>query len=252
MAFLLVREPGRVAFIVALSDLCSIGRDPGNDLVLADSHVSRAHARIVACSAGREVRDLDSRHGTYVNGARIAAQTLQDGDQLQIGQVELTYRIADPSPRAVLASATAAGMPPPELAGVEARRLRLLHEVSRMVGAGGERSALAGKILERTIAGLGGEAGLVGLVEQPGRLRRLAGGNTALVLPPLVLEAVLRRRESILVADGGQHAMGSTAALRCRRAGPHLRDAQGADIHRRGSLVSRCHRAAHRRGAEPG
>jgi Nif-specific regulatory protein len=209
MAFLLVREPGRVAFILALSDTCSIGRDPGNDLVLADSHVSRAHARIVGGSGGCAVQDLDSRHGTYVNGARIAAQTLHDGDQLQIGQVELTYRIEDPASRAILASATAAGMPPPELAGVEARRLRLLYEVSRMVGAGGERSDLAGRILERAIAGLGGEAGLVGLVEQPGRLRRLAGGNTALVLPPLVLEAVLRRRESILVAEGGQHAVGA-------------------------------------------
>jgi len=208
MALLLVRESGRVAFTVTLGDACSIGRDATNEVVLADAHVSRVHARITAEGAGHRVRDLDSRHGTLVNGARVTAHTLRDGDQLQLGQVELTYRARDRADHAVIAS-TAVGALPPALAGADADRLRLLHEVSRVIGAAGERDELAGKILELAIAGLGAEYGIVGLVERSGSLRRIARGRREVVLGPAVLEAVLQRRESVLVGEGGHCAVGA-------------------------------------------
>jgi DNA-binding NtrC family response regulator len=217
MAFLLVREPGRVAFTVELGHTCSIGRDATNEVVVADAHVSRVHARVAVDASGHRVQDLDSRHGTFVNGTRVAVQALCDGDQLQLGQVELTYRVHDGADLPVIAS-TVAGSVSPELRGAGAGRLRLLHEVSQVIGAGGARDDLVGKILELAVTGLGGEHGIVGLVERTGSLRRIARGRRELVLSHAVLDALLQRRESVLVTEGGQRAVGAPLL-----AGAHVR-----------------------------
>ena len=64
----------------------TIGRDPGTDLTLNDSGVSRNHARISAEPEGASIEDLGSSNGTYVNGERVEApQRLTDGDEIQMG-----------------------------------------------------------------------------------------------------------------------------------------------------------------------
>ncbi len=70
-----------------------IGRAPDNDLVLDDLLVSRYHAELRTKPDGsREVADLGSQNGTYVNGRRILTQPLADSDTLGIGHS--TFRIA--------------------------------------------------------------------------------------------------------------------------------------------------------------
>ena len=67
----------------------TIGRRPGNDIVLPDAFVSGQHAEIVCDDAGCRLTDLGSTNGTTVNGARLEAnqpQLLVDGDEVQIGQ----------------------------------------------------------------------------------------------------------------------------------------------------------------------
>jgi hypothetical protein len=65
-----------------------LGRSSQSDIPLTHPQVSRKHAAI---SPGRQVwaiRDLNSRHGTWVNGGRLAPETpatLKPGDVLQIG-----------------------------------------------------------------------------------------------------------------------------------------------------------------------
>lgn len=52
--------------------------------------VSRRHARILKREATVVVEDLGSINGTFINGKRLAPylpETLQDGDQLQIGRL---------------------------------------------------------------------------------------------------------------------------------------------------------------------
>src|SRR6266508_4117554 len=92
MACLVVREPGGVAYAHPLRDACTIGRGDDNDLVLSDKQVSRLHARIVAAEGSHAIHDLQSRHGTFVNSARVTTAPLNDGDVIQLGSVLLAFQ----------------------------------------------------------------------------------------------------------------------------------------------------------------
>ena len=63
----------------------TIGRHADQDLVLADTFVSRRHAILRETSAGYEIEDLDSSHGTYLNGGRVQSAVLRSGDVIQFG-----------------------------------------------------------------------------------------------------------------------------------------------------------------------
>jgi pSer/pThr/pTyr-binding forkhead associated (FHA) protein len=67
----------------------TIGRAPGADFIVDATLVSRLHCRLTAGAAELEVVDLDSANGTYVNGQRVSRASLQSGDRLSIGAVEL-------------------------------------------------------------------------------------------------------------------------------------------------------------------
>lgn len=72
-----------------------IGRHPECSIWLNEPGVSRRHARIhIDGLTGRVViEDLDSTNGTFVRQTPIVAPcALTDGDVLQIGSVELTFR----------------------------------------------------------------------------------------------------------------------------------------------------------------
>jgi hypothetical protein len=63
-----------------------IGRGPQASVALdSDLEVSRQHAEIYESQGSLRIRDLDSRHGTYLNGLRIGDARLYPGDQIQVG-----------------------------------------------------------------------------------------------------------------------------------------------------------------------
>jgi cytochrome P450/NADPH-cytochrome P450 reductase len=68
-----------------------IGRAPDNDIVVADAKVSRYHAELHQVDGTHRIVDLQSSNGTLVNGERIAAALLSDGDVVSIG--EATFRL---------------------------------------------------------------------------------------------------------------------------------------------------------------
>jgi pSer/pThr/pTyr-binding forkhead associated (FHA) protein len=69
----------------------TVGRATGADFIVEAALVSRVHCRLtVLDDGGLEVRDLESTNGTYVNGERIAARRLVEGDRLKLGRIELT------------------------------------------------------------------------------------------------------------------------------------------------------------------
>lgn len=66
--------------------LMTIGRDPGNSIVLPTPAVSRFHAEVEKVGQRYRVRDLRSSNGTFVNGKAISGDTwVQPGDAIQIG-----------------------------------------------------------------------------------------------------------------------------------------------------------------------
>ena len=63
----------------------TIGRAPGNDLVLSDPEVSRFHARFEPGNDGWRLVDLDSTNGTWVNGERVRQAIVVPGDAILLG-----------------------------------------------------------------------------------------------------------------------------------------------------------------------
>ena len=74
----------------------TIGRIPGNDIVLAKGNISKHHSRIVFKDNKFIVVDLKSTNGTYVNGKKIAApQVLKSTDKVYIGDYILNVLEAE-------------------------------------------------------------------------------------------------------------------------------------------------------------
>jgi adenylate cyclase len=53
--------------------------------------VSRVHAIIEVDGVEPVVRDLGSTNGTFVNGERVGARALHDGDELVFGNTVLRF-----------------------------------------------------------------------------------------------------------------------------------------------------------------
>jgi hypothetical protein len=70
-----------------------LGRAGTADVRFEDPRVSRRHAILVRY--GRHVRVLDDRSstGTFVNGARVIATDLAEGDVVRLGPVGFTYTV---------------------------------------------------------------------------------------------------------------------------------------------------------------
>ena len=92
-AALLVLSPSGQRGRVALDSLpFSIGRQADNDLVLRDNRASRRHCQIVFENGAYAVEDLNSRHGTWVNGERAARRVLRNSDRIDFG-VQDSYQL---------------------------------------------------------------------------------------------------------------------------------------------------------------
>ncbi len=67
----------------------TLGRAPDNGLVLADTRVSRHHARLQARRGTLVFTDLGSTNGSRVNGIRVDECALGIGDRVQVGDTVL-------------------------------------------------------------------------------------------------------------------------------------------------------------------
>lgn len=72
-------------------DGLTVGREAADGLRLADVKLSGRHFHIRRDGRDCVLEDLHSRNGTYVNGRRIEARILCDGDILQAGAQVLVY-----------------------------------------------------------------------------------------------------------------------------------------------------------------
>lgn len=78
---------------VDLLPTMTIGRSRDCNIFLEDLAVSRQHATLNETVSGEyELTDNQSATGTFVNGVAIEHTLLHDGDQIQIGATQFTFR----------------------------------------------------------------------------------------------------------------------------------------------------------------
>lgn len=89
---LMVGDKQLGAFSLAAGE-ATIGRTPGNTIVIDNAGVSRRHAVIRVKGDKVVIEDLGSANGTFVRGQRIEEYELRDGDEIAIVKHRLVYRV---------------------------------------------------------------------------------------------------------------------------------------------------------------
>jgi pilus assembly protein CpaF len=114
----------------------TVGRVPGNDVVLPKGNVSKRHSRIVLKDNRFIVVDLKSTNGTYVNGRKITSPlVVKDGDKIYVGDFVLTLE-SDPA-----ASVPLDAMRPPSI--VPSQQVDMARSRPELAVAGPPSSASA-------------------------------------------------------------------------------------------------------------
>jgi FHA domain len=90
-AYLEFRDGDETRLLPLRQNITHIGRGTAADVRLDEHRVSRDHAILIR--HGRHVRLLDNRssHGTLVNGRRIIATNIADGDLIEVGPALMRY-----------------------------------------------------------------------------------------------------------------------------------------------------------------
>jgi serine phosphatase RsbU (regulator of sigma subunit) len=179
--------------VVLRDDSTTLGRLPGQDLVLSDPLVSRRHAVIVRENGSWIVVDQNSTHGTFLNGTRVERAQLRPGDELQLGSLKcVSLHFHERSDEETAGSAVRSsfgellasfhrlqekqGEESP--AGVsDLERLKFLLDAARRLNEGSAVDEILGALLELTLQLTGVERGFVLLKD--GDLMRLAQGLAA-------------------------------------------------------------------------
>src|SRR5215813_12060091 len=132
-ALLVLNPSGQRSRVVLEPVPFMIGRHADNNLVLRDNRVSRSHARISSSNGAYVIEDLNSRHGTWVNGERVARHVLRNSDRIDFGvreSYQLTFTVDHAEINRILdqfgGTAQPGGMPANNLV-----KLRGLMEVAR-------------------------------------------------------------------------------------------------------------------------
>ena len=91
MAFLEVKGGSKPIRIELDGSLVSFGRLAENVVAIDDSSLSRKHCVVECVDGVWHVRDLQSRNGTKVNGAKVSTAVLRNLDLIKIGKVEIRF-----------------------------------------------------------------------------------------------------------------------------------------------------------------
>jgi hypothetical protein len=119
-----------------------VGRDPASDVQLADKTVSRRHALLQIDEDRVRITDLGSTSKTRINGAalvRDVPSTLEAGDLVRFGKLEMTFRATAPPPARPEPKAPAKppAAPPPAAKAAKPRAARPSRErTAPSAGAG--------------------------------------------------------------------------------------------------------------------
>jgi hypothetical protein len=96
----LVVNPGRPdAWEIQLNDGANrLGRGDATDFKIPDASVSSSHCQIVVSEGSVSIQDLGSTNGTFINGAPVQEDKLQNGQTIRLGGVEMMFYSDAPQP----------------------------------------------------------------------------------------------------------------------------------------------------------
>ncbi len=228
MRSILIRVPGQDPRRFEFEgEALSIGRSARNDLVIEDPSLSRSHARLEVRGDGYQLEDLGSMNGTFLNGDPVhGPRPLRASDKVQLGNVVLEL---DPGRKSgVLIEAKEQDLKGPATLVVRASDLRSSGPVAQLrkapSGASGwgdaiqmveeitldllhERSVeehLEG-LMARLFVFLKPDRGAILLRNPEGELSpvvyRSAGKESQIKISRTLVEAVVERREALLIND---------------------------------------------------
>ncbi len=142
-----IRRPSGAQEVVGLElESVTIGRAESNTVVLPDACASRHHVRIDCGDDVYMLTDCGSKNGTFVNGKRVQAHVLAEGDEVLVGDTELRFEAAQPE---IHLETQTTGLPlvegdaPARAATGESAGIEALARLTEMLGeAGGELKVL--------------------------------------------------------------------------------------------------------------
>lgn len=153
-----------------------VGRRGDKDLVVLDPRISRDHAEIIAANDGFLLRDLNSRHGTWVNGVRIETVRLKPGDEIALGAADGPRLIFSPLAGVARDFLRQLSIIEQSSGAAELEKLSLFLELARKLDAPGALEDVLVSLIETTLRLTGAERGYVFLQEN-GKLQLAAGRN---------------------------------------------------------------------------
>ena len=193
----------------------TVGRTTGAEIPLPDDSVSRRHALLTVSEEGATVLDLGSHNGTLVNGQRVQAAAVREGDELRFGNSRaLLSRAPDPATATVCAEPATAR---PERAislPHDSRRLAILYDVGTAINASVELPGLLQSILQAIFDAVPAERGAILLWDEAeGKWRTAATHARDRAFPPddihvshAIIEKALESGGPLLSADARSDA----------------------------------------------
>ncbi len=111
-----------------------IGRNAGCEMRLNVDGVDPLHCLLVFREDGLELRDLNSVHGSYVNGSRVDGAKLRSGDLIKVGPFQFRLELPHPLPTfgPVAAEVSDRGGLEIQVAAVAAQQLALEEQEDRL------------------------------------------------------------------------------------------------------------------------
>jgi sigma-B regulation protein RsbU (phosphoserine phosphatase) len=230
-ALLVLNPSGQRSRVVLEPVPFTIGRHADNNLVLRDNRVSRNHARISAANGAYVLEDLNSRHGTWINGERVARHVLRNSDRIDFGvreSYQLTFTLEHGEINRIIdqisSTSRSEGTGPTNLS-----KLRSLVEVARALQNSLSTHEVLTAVIDAALAVTGCERGFLLLRKDPdlevsvARDRDGRGLDAGDLRVPrsLIRRALQSRRDLLsmqfdpLAAQGAQPEM-SVAALELR------------------------------------
>jgi adenylate cyclase len=212
-----------------LGERTVIGRMDNCDIRILDGLISKQHAEVVYFNGRWSLRDLGSSNGTVVNGRRVHAVDLYEGDQIVLGTAQLLFSHAAPqrkAPQVELIESSAPqvqatlqrspleGFRPVEQIGdVEQlkrdyEKLRIANELNRAIGLETDVDRLLARLLDETFKVLPADRGVILLMDpdtrrlEPRAVKHAHGdSDEAINLSQTIINQVFQSGASVLTMD---------------------------------------------------